>query len=88
LLRIYGSEVVVGRLVGDGNTERLYLINYGIARSPAHGVRVRVLGTFTKQQVEQFDSAETKLMDVSTDSGATEFTLPELKTFAMINLAK
>jgi hypothetical protein len=88
LLRIYGSEVVVGRLVESGNTERLYLINYGVARSPAHGVRVRVLGTFMKQQAEQFDSAETKLMDVSTDSGATEFTLPELKTFAMINLAK
>jgi hypothetical protein len=51
-------------------------------------VRVRVLGTFTKQQAVQFDSAETKLIDVNTDSGATEFTLPELKTFAMINLAK
>jgi hypothetical protein len=88
LLRIYGSEVVVGRLVGSGGAERLYLINYGAARAPAHGVRVRVLGTFTKQQAVQFDSAETKLIDVSTDSGATEFTLPELKTFAMINLAK
>jgi hypothetical protein len=88
LLRIYGSEVVVGRLVGNGDAARLYLINYGAARSPARGLRVRVLGTFSKQQVAQFDSSETNLMDVSTDSGATEFTLPELKTFAMINLAK
>lgn len=88
LLRIYGSEVVVGRLVGSGGGARLYLINYGAARSPARGVRVRVLGTFTKQQAAQFDSADTQLIDVSADSGATEFTLPELKTFAMINLAK
>jgi hypothetical protein len=88
LLRIYGSEVVVGRLVGNGGAARLYLINYGAARSPARGLRVRVLGTFSKQQAVQFDSAETNLMDASTDSGATEFTLPELKTFAMINLAK
>jgi hypothetical protein len=88
LLRIYGSEVVVGRLTGNGGAVRLYLINYGAARSPAHGVRVRVLGKYAKQQAEQFDSAETKLIDVSTDSGATEFTLPELKTFAIINLAK
>jgi hypothetical protein len=88
LLRIYGSEVVVGRLEGNGGAARLFLINYGAARSPAHGVRVRVLGTFSKQQVAQFDSAETNLIDVSTDSGATEFTLPELKTFAIINLAK
>ena len=89
LLRIYGSEVVVGRLVG--RWRRGAALSDQLRRrerSPAHGVRVRVLGTFTKQQAEQFDSAETKLMDVSTDSGATEFTLPELKTFAMINLAK
>jgi len=88
LLRIYGSEVVVGRLVGSGDGARLYLINYGAARSPARGLRVRVLGTFTKLQSVQFDSADANLMDVNTDSGATEFTLPELKTFAMINLAK
>jgi hypothetical protein len=88
LLRIYGSEVVVGRLAGNGGAERLYLINYGAARSPAHGLRVRVLGAFSKQQATQFDSPETKLMDVSANSGATEFTLPELKTFAIINLAK
>ena len=88
LLRLYGSDVVVGRLVGHGGDARLYLINYGAARSPAHGVRIRVLGAFSKQEATQFDSPETKLMDVSTDSGATEFTLPELKTFAIINLAK
>jgi hypothetical protein len=88
LLRIYGSEVVVGRLVGSGSAARLYLINYGAARSPAHGVRIRVLGAFSKQRAAQFDSTETKLMDVTMDSRATEFTLPELKTFAIINLAK
>ncbi len=88
LLRIYGSEVVVGRLVGNGSAVRFYLINYGAARSPAHGLRIRILGTFTKQQAVQFDSGEMRLMDVSTGSGATEFTLPELKTFAMINLAQ
>ena len=28
-LRIYGSEVVIGRLTGDGHRARLHLINYG-----------------------------------------------------------
>src|SRR2546423_866076 len=28
-LRIYGSEVVIGRLTGDGKRIRLHLINYG-----------------------------------------------------------
>ncbi len=87
-LRLYGSEVVVGRLVGHGGDARLYLTNYGAARSPAQGVRVRVLGSFSKQEAAQFDAPETKLIDVSVDSKGTEFTLPELKTFAIINLAK
>jgi hypothetical protein len=85
-LRIYGSEVVVGRLVESGAAVRLYLINYGAARSPVRGLRVRVLGVFSKQHASQFDSAETNLMDVSAGAGATEFTVPELKTFAIINL--
>jgi len=88
LLRLYGSEVVVSRLMGHGDDVRLYLINYGVARSPANGVRIRVLGAFHKQKAMQFDAPETKLIDVTVDSGATEFTLPELKTFAIINLAK
>ena len=88
LLRLYGSEVVVGRLVGHGGDARLYLLNYGAARSPAHGVRIRVLGAFSKQEATQFDSPETKLIDVAVGSGATEFTLPELKTFAIFDLAK
>lgn len=88
LLRIYGSEVVVGRLVGKDRAERVYLINYGAARFPVHGLRVRVKGSFSKQQATQFDAAETKLMDVSVNSAATEFTLPELKTFAIIDLSK
>ena len=88
LLRLYGSEVVVGRLVGHGGDVRLYLINYGVARSPANGVRIRVLGAFHKQEAMQFDAPETKLIDVAVNSSATEFTLPELKTFAIIDLAK
>jgi hypothetical protein len=34
----------------------------------------------------QFDSAKTPLLDVSNDASGIEFTLPELKTFAVIDL--
>jgi hypothetical protein len=88
LLRIYGSEVVVGRLVGNGDMVRLLLINYGAARGPVDGVRVRVLGAYPKQHVAQFDSAETALLDTSVTFEATEFTLPQLKSFAIIDLAR
>jgi hypothetical protein len=88
LLRIYGSEVVVGRLLGDSKTAQLYLINYGALKSPVEGLRIRVLGEYSKIHAAQYGSTNTQLMDVTTSSGGTEFTLPELKTFAIINLAQ
>ena len=87
LLRIYGSEVVVGRLLGDRNTARLFLLNYGGAKSPVHGLRIRVLGRYVKVHAVQYGDADCRLTDVLTDAIATEFTLPELGAFATIDLA-
>ncbi len=88
LLRIYGSEVVVGRLFGNGQVARLFLINYGAGRSPVRGLRIRVLGPYRKPQAAEYDVSDTHLLDVSSDSTALEFTLPELNTFAIIDLAR
>src|SRR5881409_1488654 len=49
LLRIYGSEVVIGRLTGDGSRARLHLLNYGGRK--VEGVRVRVLGVYKNVQI-------------------------------------
>jgi hypothetical protein len=84
-------------LVQESNGTRLYLINYahgatmnrrgGAQRSSTvDGLRVRVAGDFRSVQARQFDLDETKLQDVNTSGHAAEFTLPELKTFAMIDL--
>src|SRR5262249_18081858 len=43
-LRVYGSEVVICRLTGDGRRARLHLINYG-ARD-IEGVRIRLRGAY------------------------------------------
>ena len=86
LLRIYGSEVVIGRLLGDRNAARLFLINYGTAKSPVHGLRIRVLGSYQKLHAVQYGNAPCRLTDVLTGPDATEFTLPELETFATIDL--
>lgn len=88
LLRLYGSEVVTGRLVGDGHRARLYLLNYAAARSPVEGIRIRVVGVYPKCEVAEYDRPNARLLDVSTASGATEFTIPELKTFAVIQLSR
>ena len=86
LLRIYGSEVVIGRLLRDRNAARLLLINYGAAKSPVHGLRIRVLGSYPKLHAVQYGNAPCRLTDVLTGPDATEFTLPELGTFATIDL--
>ncbi len=82
LLRIYGSEVVVGRLTGDGARARLHLLNYDSRRS-IPGVRVRVLGAYSK-----VEALQTPLQDIRTDSDAVEFTVPELNVYTVIDLAK
>ena len=53
-LRIYGSEVVVGRLLANAHGARVQLLNYG--RRRALGVRVRVRGEYKRQTL--FSSSE------------------------------
>jgi hypothetical protein len=86
LLRIYGSEIVIGRLLEDHDAARLFLINYGAAKSPIHGLRIRVLGSYQKLRAVQYGNAPCRLTDIVTRPDATEFTLPELGTFATIDL--
>ena len=43
-LRLYGSEVVLARLVRDAGRARLHLLNYG--GRPIDGLRVRLLGSW------------------------------------------
>lgn len=90
LLRVYGSYVVIGRLVGSGTHMRVFLLNYGAANGAVEGIRVRVLGNFKQHHVSQFQftgkSQGTKLLDYQTGSGATEFTLATLPLFAVVDL--
>lgn len=84
LLRIYGSEVVLGHLTGDGERARLHLIDY--AKRPVEGLRVRVLGVYPRHEVAVFGAPAAKLLDYSVEGGATEFTLASLTRYAVIDL--
>jgi len=86
LLRLYGSEVVVGQLTGDGTHLRLHLINY--ANRPVNGLRVRVLGNYPKATLQAFGIPDAKLGDLTATAEATEFTLPALNEYAVIDLAR
>src|SRR5581483_3598346 len=84
LLRIFGSDVVVGRLTGDADHVRVHLLNYAGARRAVQGVRVRVLGSWPHQAAAVAGSPDAHLMDRAVDATATEFTIPELKTYAIV----
>ncbi len=87
-VRIYGSSVVVARLTASGDHARLHLLNYaGVARK-VDGIRVRVLGQYPKHQLSLADGAGVELLDYTLEPGATEFTLPELKTYAVVDLSR
>jgi hypothetical protein len=83
LLRIYGSEVVIGRLTGDGSRARLHLLNYGGRR--VEGLRVRLLGVYKNLHVSAPGGVGT-IADLAVAEGATEFSLPGLDLYAIVDL--
>jgi hypothetical protein len=85
LLRLYGSEVVVARLFGDAARRRVALLNYG--PRPVEGVRVRVLGHWPKVTAHVFGES-VQAADITFDAQATEFSLPRLPIYAIINLSR
>ena len=87
-VRIYGSPVVVVRLTASAGHARLHLLNYAGASRKVDGIRVRVLGHYSKHQLWLADGAGVELLDYSAEPDATEFTLPELKTYAVVDLSR
>ena len=84
LLRIYGSNVVLARLKGLPGEARIHLLNYGAAA--VSGLHVRVLGSYAKGKLYAFEHEGATLSDYVTAEGSTEFTIPEIGAYAMVDL--
>jgi len=84
LVRIYGSETVLVRLFGDGRRARLHLLQYG--DHAVRGLRVRVLGEYPRVRVSAFGQSSSLATDIVVETAATEFTVPELGVFAVVDL--
>jgi len=84
LLRIYGSNVVLARLTGDASQSRVHLLNYG--QAAVKGLRVRVLGSYAQGKLAAFAHPGEALADYTVQDGATEFTIPEMATYAVVDL--
>lgn len=87
-LRIFGSAVVVARLTAAPDGVRVHLLNYASAERKIDGLRVRVLGRYPKSRVRAAGSPDEELLDYLVDADATEFTVRELKTYAVIDLSR
>jgi hypothetical protein len=84
-LRIFGSEVVIARLTGNAERARLHVINYG--GRAIEGLRVRVRGVYPSGAGQSMETGGFALADHVTTEGATEFSIPHLETYAVIDLA-
>lgn len=85
-LRVYGSEVVLARLTGDARHRRLQLVNYG--GREIEGLRIRLLGTWQIEALRVLGQPDAAPQDVTVADGATEFSVPELTVYAVVDLIK
>jgi hypothetical protein len=83
-LRLFGSEVVIGRLTAGGGRARLHLLNYG--GREIEGLRVRVRGSYRGGDAYVAGAGRIALEDQVVADGATEFTLPRIVGYAVIDL--
>ena len=83
-LRVFGSEVVICRLTADGGRARLHVINYG--GREIDGLRVRVRGAYSAGEAYVAGLGRLSLQDQSAAAGATEFSIPRLTTYAVVDL--
>ena len=83
-LRVYGSEVVIARLTGDAARIRLHLINYG--GREIEGLRIRVRGAYPSGDAWVEGAGRVALQDHVVADGATEFSLPRIGAYAVIDL--
>jgi len=83
-LRVYGSEVVICRLTADAGRARLHLVNYG--GREIEGLRIRVRGTYGGGEVHVAGAGRLALADRVVSGDATEFTIPRITTYAVVDL--
>jgi hypothetical protein len=89
LVRLYGSETTLVRFESNGTRARLHLLNYSNRKS--EGLQLRVLGNWKKVVVhlapsETEPASQGPASDLAIADGATEFTIPALSGYAVVEL--
>jgi hypothetical protein len=85
-LRVYGTETVICRLTGDGARARLSLLNY--SGREVNGLRLRLRGNYGRAEARAFGIGRVEPEDFVNDETATEFSIPRIGIYAVIDLKK
>lgn len=83
-LRLFNTSTVLGRVTADSSGARVHLLNYGTR--PVSWVQVRVLGKYAPGRLRSFAAPDAALVDFGIRAGGTEFTVPVLNAYAVIDL--
>ncbi|PYQ00918.1 MAG: hypothetical protein DMF83_26960 [Acidobacteria bacterium] len=83
-LRVFGSEVVIGRLASDGSRARLHLLNYG--GREIEGLRIHLRGSFPPGEALVAGQGRVALEERAVVDEATEFTVPRLGAYGVVDL--
>jgi hypothetical protein len=83
-LRLYGSEVVIGRLSRDATQARLDLVNYG--GRDVVGLRVRVRGRYAATEAFVAGQGRVPVEEPMVTDEATEFTVARMGASAVVLL--
>jgi hypothetical protein len=83
-LRIYGTQMAIVRAEGDGKTARVDVLNYNTR--PLDGVRLRVRGVYSKAELHAFGYPEVAASEFTVDEGFTEFSIPQMGAYAIVDL--
>lgn len=85
-LRLYGTELVLCRLLSDGQHARVFLLNYG--GREMESLRLRVRGRFAQGSIAAFGVQQTGLEEFVAEPDATEFTLGAIGVYAVVDLSR
>lgn len=86
ILRIYGSENVLAYVTKTPTGVRIHLLNY--TANSIEGVRIRVKGKYSGVSLRAFDVPEAAAEEAGHADDATEFTIREMKEYAVADLKR
>src|SRR5262249_8193780 len=83
-LRVFGTEIVIGRLTGDHTRARLHLLNYG--GRDIEGVRIRLRGTYPEGEANVAGQGRLPPGEPGAVGGGRGSALPRLGPYGVIDL--